>query len=175
MSREVAEIENSSPLRRPSQGEMDQGLSRQDPMLPLFEERRRIAEPGIKRRLFLIPTNFDEQFDPNFSPLVTPQDELPEITIWVRDFTRKLLEVMSSRRSPHQLARWCHRQPFSDLLRMTRSFADVPKVRRVHIRQPLESLAEVSVLFEYQSRTEAIVLRFEGVDRRWLCTVIERL
>lgn len=147
----------------------------QEPMLPLFEERSRLAEPGIKRRLFLIPTNFDEQFDPNFSPLPTPQEELPEITLWVRDFTRRLLEVMSSRRSPHQLARWCHRHPFASLLRMTKSFAELPKVRRVHIRQPLESLAEVTVILDYRKRTEAMVLRFEGVDHRWLCTVIERI
>ena len=146
-----------------------------EPMLPLFDQRTRIAEAGIKRRLFLIPSHFDETFDPNFSPLPTPQDDLPEITLWVRDFTRRLLEVMSSRRSPHQLARWCHRHPFTSLLKMTKSFEELPRVRRVHIRQPLESLAEVTIIIEYRSRSEAIVLRFEGVDRRWLCTVIERL
>lgn len=58
---------------------------------------------------------------------------------------------------------------------MTRSFTELPKVKRVHIRQPLESLAEVTIIIEYRSRIEAIVLRFEGVDRRWLCTVIERI
>lgn len=146
-----------------------------EPMLPLFDQRTRIAEPGIKRRLFLIPSHFDETFDPNFSPIPTPQAELPEITAWVRDFTRRLLEVMSSRRSPHQLARWCHRNPFGTLQKMTRSFTELPKVKRVHIRQPLESLAEVTIIIEYRSRIEAIVLRFEGVDRRWLCTVIERI
>jgi hypothetical protein len=146
-----------------------------EPMLPLFDQRTRIAEPGIKRRLFLIPSHFDETFDPNFSPIPTPQAELPEITAWVRDFTRRLLEVMSSRRSPHQLARWCHRNPFATLQKMTRSFTELPKVRRVHIRQPLESLAEVTIIIEYRSRIEAVALRFEGVDRRWLCTVIERV
>ncbi|MGA0865850.1 MAG: Rv3235 family protein [Candidatus Nanopelagicaceae bacterium] len=146
-----------------------------EPMLPLFDQRTRIAEPGIKRRLFLIPSHFDETFDPNFSPIPTPQEELPEITAWVRDFTRRLLEVMSSRRSPHQLARWCHRNPFATLQKMTRSFTELPKVRRVHIRQPLESLAEVTIIIEYRSRIEAVALRFEGVDRRWLCTVIERV
>lgn len=146
-----------------------------EPMLPLFDQRNRIVEPAVKRRLFLIPSHFDETFDPNFSPLPTPQEELPEITTWVRDFTRRLLEVMSSRRSPHQLARWCHRNPFASLLKMTKSFTELPRVKRVHIRQPLESLAEVTIIIEYRSRSEAIVLRFEGVDQRWLCTVIERL
>lgn len=147
----------------------------QEPMLPLFAERTRITEAGIRRRLYLVPTNFDEEFDPNFSPIPTPQDQLPEITVWVRDFTRRLLEVMASRRSPHQLARWCHRHPFTTLTKMTRSFVEVPRVKRVHIRQPLESLAEVTVIIDYRNRTEAMVLRFEGVDRRWLCTVIDRL
>lgn len=147
----------------------------QEPMLPLFEKRSRIAEPCIKRRLFLIPTHFNEEYDPHFSPAPTPQEELPEITMWVRDFIKRLVEIMASRRSPHQLARWCHRQTFTSLLGMTKSFTELPRMKRVHIRQPLESLAEVTALFEYRGRTRAIVLRFEGVDKRWLCTVIEEV
>jgi len=147
----------------------------QGPMLPLFPERVRIAEPGIKRRLFLIPSNFGEEFDPHFSPTPTPQVELPEITLWVREFTIRLLEILSSRRSPHQLARWCHRSTFTSLLTMTRSFSTPPRIVRLHIRQPLESLAEVTLLIEYRSRTSALVMRFEGIDKRWLCTVIERV
>jgi hypothetical protein len=147
----------------------------QEPMLPLYEERTRISEPGIKRRLFLIPSNFGEDFDPNFSPTPTPQDELPEISAWVRQFTVRLLEILSARRSPHQLARWTHRTTFTSLLTKTKSFTIPPQIIRVHIRQPLESLAEVSVILSYRSRTRALVMRFEGVDRRWICTVIELL
>ena len=146
-----------------------------EPMLPLYEERTRISEPGIKRRLFLIPSNFGEDFDPNFSPTPTPQEELPEISTWVRQFTVRLLEILSSRRSPHQLARWTHRTTFTALLTKTKSFNTPPKITRVHLRQPLESLAEVSVILQYGSRTRALVMRFEGVDRRWLCTVVELL
>lgn len=147
----------------------------QEPMLPLYPRRSRISEPGIKRRLFLIPSNFGEEFDPHFSPTPTPQDQLPEIATWVRQFTIRLLEILSTRRSPHQLARWCHRTTFNQLLTMTRSFSIPPKIMRVHLRQPLESLAEVTVLLEYRSRITALVMRFEGIDGRWLCTVIERI
>lgn len=147
----------------------------QEPMLPLFPKRERIKEPGIKRRLFLIPSNFGEVFDSHFSPTPTPQDALPEIGGWVRQFTIRLLEILSTRRSPHQLARWCHRTTFTELMTMTKSFSTPPKIVRVHLRQPLESLAEVTVLVEYRARIRALVLRFEGIDGRWLCTVIEKV
>lgn len=153
----------------------DQLARWQEPMLPLYQERIRISEPGIKRRLFLIPSDFGEEFDPNFSPTPTPQEELPEISSWVRQFTVRLLEILSARRSPHQLARWTHRATFNTLLTKTKSFTLPPKIIRVHLRQPLESLAEVTVILQYQSRTRALVMRFEGVDRRWLCTVVELL
>lgn len=147
----------------------------QEPMLPLFPKRERIKEPGIKRRLFLIPSNFGEEFDSHFSPTPTPQDALPEIGGWVRQFTIRLLEILSTRRSPHQLARWCHRTTFTELMTMTKSFSAPPRIVRVHLRQPLESLAEVTVLVEYRARISALVLRFEGIDGRWLCTVIEKV
>lgn len=153
----------------------NQGSPWQEPMLPLFAERDRISEPGIKRRLFLIPSAFGEEFDSHFSPTPTPEDDLPEIGPWVRQFTIRLLEILSTRRSPHQLARWCHRTTFTELMKMTKSFTTPPRIVRVHLRQPLESLAEVTVLLEYRDRISALVLRFEGIDRRWLCTVIERI
>jgi hypothetical protein len=58
---------------------------------------------------------------------------------------------------------------------MTNSFESRARIRKVHIRQPLESLAEVIVTVDTGKRIVAIVLRFEGVDKRWLCTVIEPL
>lgn len=147
----------------------------QEPMLPLYPPRERRNEPGIKRRLFLIPSNFGEVYESEFAPLPTPQSELPELRQWVKNFVLRMIEIMSMRRSPQQLARWCHRTTFNRLLTMTKSFESSARIRKVHIRQPLESLAEVIVTVDTGERIVALVLRFEGVDKRWLCTVIEPL
>lgn len=147
----------------------------QEPMLPLFPPRERRNEPGIKRKLFLIPSNFGEHYESEFAPVPTPQSELPELRQWVKNFVLRLIEIMSMRRSPQQLARWCHRATFTQLLTMTNFFERSAKVRKVHIRQPLESLAEVTVTIDTGDRILALVLRFEGIDKRWLCTVIEPL
>lgn len=147
----------------------------QEPMLPLYPPRQRCNEPGIKRRLFLIPSNFGELYENDFAPVPTPQSELPELKQWVKHFVLRMVEIMSMRRSPQQLARWCHRTTFNRLLTMTKLLEGGCRIRKVHIRQPLESLAEVSVTVDTGSRIIALVLRFEGVDRRWLCTVIEPL
>lgn len=143
-----------------------------DQMLPLFPKRDRRSDIGIKRRLFLVPSTFGEEFEPGFAPLATPQSELPDISHWVRQFVMRLIEILSSRRSPHQLARWCHRKTFQRLLSQTTSFNSTPKIRKIYIKQPLESLAEITVTITDKDRVRALVLRFEGVDQRWLCTVI---
>lgn len=144
-------------------------------MLPLYPPRERRNEPGVKRRLFLIPSSYGEVYDNDFAPVPTPQSELPELKQWVKHFVLRLIEIMSMRRSPQQLARWCHRTTFSQLLTMTKFFEGSVRIRKVHIRQPLESLAEVIVTVETEARVIALVLRFEGVDKRWLCTVIDPL
>ena len=145
----------------------------QDPMLPLFPPRTRQLDPGIKRKLFLVPTSYGEEFERGFAPAITAQSELPEIKYWVKDFSLRLVEILSTRRSPHQLARWCHRTTFTKLLSMTQSFEKGARIHRVHIRQPLESLAEVTATIDTGKRLLALVMRFEGLDKRWLCTVID--
>jgi hypothetical protein len=147
----------------------------QEPMLPLYPPRERVNEPGVKRRLYLIPSHFGERYESEFAPAPTPQSDLPEIRLWVKTFVLRMIEIMSMRRSPQQLARWCHRTTFNQLLTLTKLFETSARIRRVYIRQPLESLAEVTVTVESAGRVTALVLRFEGVDKRWLCTVIEPL
>ena len=147
----------------------------QEPMLPLYPPRDRTSEPGIKRKLFLIPSHFGEVYESEFAPVPTPQSELPELGQWVRQFVLRMIEIMSMRRPPQQLARWCHRSTFNQLLTMTKKFEKGARIRKVYIRQPLESLAEVIVTVDADARVIAFVLRFEGVDKRWLCTLIEQL
>lgn len=153
----------------------DRGLKWDQPMLALYPQRESRNDPGIKRKLFIIPTYFGEEFDPNFAPIPTPQDQLPEIKEWSRQFLIRLIEISATRRSPHQLARWCHRATFQKVLTLTKEFDSLPRLRKIYIREPLESVIEVAATLSYQSRVRVITVRFEGLDNRWLCTAIDLL
>jgi hypothetical protein len=164
---------NSETLRESQFNDGD--VTWDQPMLALYPKRESRNEPGIKRKLFIIPSYFGEEFDPNFAPIPTPQNQLPEIKEWTRQFLIRLIEISATRRSPHQLARWCHRATFQKVLTMTKEFDSLPKLRKIYIREPLESVIEVAATIGYKARVRVITVRFEGLDNRWLCTAIDLL
>jgi hypothetical protein len=45
-----------------------------------------------------------------------------------------------------------------------------PKIRKIYISQPIEGVAETTVTLRIGERVRSLILRFEGVDKRWLCT-----
>jgi len=51
----------------------------------------------------------------------------------------------------------------------------LPKIRKMYLSQPLEGIAEVTVTLRFDQRVRALVLRFEGVEKRWICTKMELL
>jgi hypothetical protein len=52
---------------------------------------------------------------------------------------------------------------------------EVPKIRKFHRHQPIEGVVEVTVTLVFSERVRVLAARFEGVDRKWLCTEIEIL
>ena len=63
----------------------------QHPMLEMF---RPIVEEHEKQkaRLYLIPSTFDDEFDPDFSPQPTSASDLPELHEWTMRFVVSVLE-----------------------------------------------------------------------------------
>jgi hypothetical protein len=45
-----------------------------------------------------------------------------------------------------------------------------PKIRKIYISEPIEGVAETTVTLRIGERVRSLILRFEGVDKRWLCT-----
>jgi len=74
-----------------------------------------------------------------------------------------------------QLARASHRAVYSTILEMAGKQKEIPKIRRVYINQPIEGVAETTVTLRFNDRVRSLVLRFEGVDKRWLCTELALL
>ena len=127
------------------------------------------------KKLYLVPTSHGESYDPDFAPNPSPLSELPNIERWTLTYVVSALEILAGKRSPQQLARSTHRFTYNSLLRRIDSSTEVPKIRRVHRNQPIEGVIEDNVTLVFKERVRALVARFEGVDRKWLCTEFEIL
>ena len=140
------------------------------PMLALFEPPTEPITLVESRKLYLVPSTFGDEFDHDFAPQPSPLEELPDIEPWLKKFIVSLLEIWVGQRAPQQLSRWCHRVIYSDLVRKIGSINAIPRVRNIYRNQPIEGVEEVTVTLRFGDRVRSLVLRFEGVDKRWLCT-----
>lgn len=85
------------------------------------------------------------------------------------------LEILAGRRSAQQVARSTHRFTYNNLLNKIGSFREVPKIRKFHRHQPIEGVIEITVTLVFKERIRVLAARFEGVDKKWLCTEFEVL
>jgi hypothetical protein len=146
------------------------------PMLSFHQEPKIVETPVIPAKLYLIPTpeyfgrDVEDYSDPEFLAKPSPLSELPEIQEWVTKFALGVVEIWGGRRSANQLARWCHRQVHQQLLIKPSAIKTAPKIRKIYISEPIEGVAETTVTLRIGERVRSLILRFEGVDKRWLCT-----
>jgi hypothetical protein len=85
------------------------------------------------------------------------------------------LEILAGRRSPQQVARSTHRFTYNTILQKVGTLTELPKIKKFHRHQPIEGVIEVTVTLTFKDRVRALVARFEGVDRKWLCTELDLL
>ncbi len=134
-------------------------------------------EPSSARtqKLYLVPTSHGESYDPDFAPNPSPLSELPNIERWTLMYVVSVLEILAGRRSAQQVARSTHRFTYNNLLNKIGSFKEVPKIRKFHRHQPIEGVIEITVTLVFKERIRVLAARFEGVDKKWLCTEFEVL
>lgn len=144
------------------------------PMLDLF---RHDTDPRVERKplLYSMPTQFGEEYDPEFAPQPTSASDLPDLRIWTLKFGVSVLEIWAAKRQPAQLARWCHHTIYSELVGKVGSQQEVGRIRKLHQCQPLDGISESTITVRFEKRVRSIALRFEGVDHRWLCTSLTLL
>jgi hypothetical protein len=146
------------------------------PMLALYVEEKKADPVVVPAKLYLVPTpeyfgrGVEDYSDPDFLPTPSPLSQLPDIQDWVTKFALSVVEIWGGRRSANQLARWCHRQVHQQLLLKSSVIKSAPKIRKIYISQPIEGVAETTVTLRIGDRVRSLILRFEGVDKRWLCT-----
>ena len=144
---------------------------------PQLEIFRPIQKPIVKyvSKLYLVPTQYEGEYDPAFAPEPTSAADLPELLPWVNRFAHNLVEIWAGRRSPKQLETQCHFSIYSELTRKSGSEKSVGHIRQTHLQEPLDGICEATVTVRYGERLRAIILRFEGLDNRWLCTALTLL
>lgn len=149
------------------------------PILDLYPEShsepRREPLPEQKAKLYLVPSHFGEDFDGDDYPQPTSASDLPELHTWTMTFVVALLEIWAGRRQPAQLMSRCHRIIYNELIRKTGSQKEVGRIRSIHQSEPLDGICESTITVRFGERLRALVIRFEGVDGRWLCTELDLL
>lgn len=131
-----------------------------------------------KRKLFLVPTphHLDgEEVDGENLPKPSSLVDLPPLQETVTRYVLGIVEIWGGRRQPMQLARLSHRLVYAKILALAGNQKEIPKIRKVYIQEPIEGVAETTVTLRFNDRVRSLVLRFEGVDKRWLCTELALL
>jgi hypothetical protein len=131
--------------------------------------------PAQKAKLFLVPSTFGEDLEPDEMPIPTSAADLPELHAWTMKFIVSVVEIWAGRRQPAQLIRWCHRFIYMDLLKSAGTQKEIGKIRSIHQSEPFDGICESTVVIRFGERFRSAVIRFEGVDGRWLCTALHLL
>ena len=135
--------------------------------------------PTKTAKRYLIPTPDSEfgpeWFHPKFSPMPSPLSELPDSYAWSKSFVIAVLEVWAGRRSVMQLAKNSHRSVISKILSQGKTLSEVCQIRRIYINQPIEGVIETTVTLSIKNRVRSLILRFEGIDKKWICTELRLL
>ena len=144
------------------------------PVLDLFHPPT-VEVIAQKVMLFRTPSAFGEEYDPDFAPQPTSAKDLPELSAWTMKFVVSVLEIWAGKRQPAQLTRWCHQRIYNELVKNVGSQKDVGRVRTLHQSEPLDGICESTITVRYGGRLRSLVVRFEGIDKRWLCTALNLL
>ena len=135
--------------------------------------------PTKTAKLYLIPTPDSEfgpeWFHPKFSPMPSPLSDLPDSYTWSKSFVIAVLEVWAGRRSVMQLAKNSHRSVLSKITSQGKTLSEVCQIRRIYINQPIEGVIETTVTLSIKNRVRSLILRFEGIDKKWICTELRLL
>ncbi|HVQ86705.1 MAG TPA: Rv3235 family protein [Actinomycetes bacterium] len=113
----------------------------------------------------------------------TDRSALPPAGPWAARLAQAVLEVCTAGRPVGQLVRWTDPTVFQELsLRYTpraqrptsrRRTSLAEQVRSVHVCEPADGVAEVSVVIGGGERPRALALRIEGWRGRWVCTALD--
>lgn len=122
-----------------------------------------------------------------FAPQRTGHSELPDPAPLLRNLTIGVLESLAGVREVEQLARWLSEDAFLsvvtrvNLATRARSARGTPVARpsqqilAMRHMSPADGVVEGVVIVSTPTRTRAVAIRLEGIDRRWRATSLALL
>ena len=125
--------------------------------------------------LYKVSSLYKDDYVPGFEPIPTPSAQLPNIQEFATTFAQGVLEIWAGKRSPSQLSKWCMANVYQELQSSIGFQKEVGKFRKLHINEPLDGLCESVVTVRFHDRLRTLIMRFEGVDHKWLCTSLDLL
>jgi hypothetical protein len=139
------------------------------PILEIFRPKVVVA-PAQKPKLYLVPSTFGEEYDAEFAPEPTSAEDLPDISELLHLFIHNVVEIWAGRRSPSQVQSLCHHRVFAQLQKESGREKILGRIRKTRITEPIDGVCECTITIRYGDRLRVAAIRFEGLDRRWLCT-----
>jgi len=122
----------------------------------------------------------EDDEDPFFAPQPTPRVELTDPARHGNRILRAVFEVLGRRRPLQQLLPWTTEDVYEELTAWVyRAMRADPQpqaapavVRSIRVGEPADGIAELTAVVQFDGRVRAVVLRLEGVDGRWRCTLL---
>jgi hypothetical protein len=129
------------------------------------------------RKLYLVPSldkDFGQEWShPKFSASPSPLSELPSINTWSKSFILAVIEIWAGKRPVIQISRNSHRLVSRRVNYYSNKIQGSCKIRKIYISQPIEGVSEITVTLHIGDRVRSLILRFEGVDKKWICTELQ--
>ncbi len=130
-----------------------------------------------------------QSFDPDqfFGRQKTPTSLLPPPEPLLENLTRCVMEVLAGARDLDQLARWISEEVYKHLLKRQvvsararqvkglQAVRPVLRIGRITTYEPRDGVIEAVVMVHQRTRSRAVAIRLEGMDRRWRATAISVL
>ncbi|MGY1857903.1 Rv3235 family protein [Modestobacter sp. SYSU DS0290] len=147
-------------------------------LLPGHRHRRPAPPPGPRPRLDRRPQPQHAPEEVEFGPRWSGRADLPDAVSAGRRLVTLTLEAFAGRRPMAQLQPLVTPALFTALAQRRRprwcTEGTAPLlVGRVHVCEPVDGVAEVSVVARRGGRAHAVAARLEGIDGRWRCTALQ--
>lgn len=138
------------------------------PAEPLpFDRLPRPGDPGP--RAFAEPLDF-------FDPQPTSRWELPSPREWLYRLLQVVLECLEGWRPASQLRRYTVPEVVGSVAARRKPDSrpgTAPRLCSLHLTEPVDGVVESAAVVQRDGRTQAIAIRLEGLDGRWLCVALD--
>jgi hypothetical protein len=179
---ERAQLRSAPPLEPPYDDDLVDPSA--EPLLGLVPALVRSEELPFERphrglRITRKRSNADDMFDPQ----PTPRAALPDPGRHAAHVLQAMLEVLARRRPLQQLLPWTSEDVYEELTawhyrtwsRHTAERMSPAVLRSIKVSEPADGVAEITAVIRHGDRARAVVLRLEGIDGRWHCTLLRML